>query len=165
MLPPDIPHVASAPAKRRQRYLTAPRHDREHSWSLRRTDWAMVGPAMLPVERSTAPEPATSLLERFSAVRSRTAALCAPLSIEDQVVQPMPDASPAKWHLAHTTWFFEAFVLSGKRFDPAFEFLFNSYYEAVGPRVARPRRGLLTRPGLDRVLAYREAIDDRLERA
>jgi ergothioneine biosynthesis protein EgtB len=102
------------------------------------------------------------LLERFLAVRNRTVALCAPLSAEDQVVQAMPDASPTKWHLAHTTWFFEAFVLRGEPFDPAFEFLFNSYYEAVGPRVPRPRRGMLTRPGLDRIQAYRTDVDRRV---
>ncbi|HEX8110102.1 MAG TPA: ergothioneine biosynthesis protein EgtB [Kofleriaceae bacterium] len=105
---------------------------------------------------------AESLRERFLAVRARTIALCAPLSAEDQVVQPMPDASPAKWHLAHTTWFFEAFVLGGEPFDPAFEFLFNSYYESVGPRVPRPRRGMLTRPGLDRIHAYRADVDHRV---
>ena len=120
---------------------------------------------MLPVERSAAPEPASSLLERFRAVRDRTTALCATLSMEDHVVQPMPDASPTKWHLGHTTWFFEAFVLGGAPFDPAFEFLFNSYYESVGPRVARPRRGMLTRPALDRIYAYRAAIDRRVTRA
>jgi ergothioneine biosynthesis protein EgtB len=109
-------------------------------------------------------DPEHALLARFTTVRERTMALCAPLSIEDQVVQPMPDASPTKWHLAHTTWFFESFVLGGEPFDPAFEFLFNSYYESVGPRVARPRRGMLTRPGLDRVHAYRGAIDRRIAR-
>ena len=98
-------------------------------------------------------------------MRERTLELCAPLSAEDHVVQPMADASPAKWHLAHTTWFFEAFVLGGEPFDPAFEFLFNSYYEAVGPRVERARRGMLTRPSLDRVRAYRAAIDRRMARA
>jgi ergothioneine biosynthesis protein EgtB len=119
---------------------------------------------MLPIERSTLASSASriALPERFAAVRDRTALLCAPLSAEDHVVQPMPDASPAKWHLAHTTWFFEAFVLGGAPFDPAFEFLFNSYYEAVGPRVPRPRRGMLTRPGLDRIHAYRAAIDRRI---
>jgi ergothioneine biosynthesis protein EgtB len=101
-------------------------------------------------------------LDRFLAVRARTVALCAPLSAEDQVVQPMPDASPAKWHLAHTTWFFEAFVLGGAPFDPAFEFLFNSYYESLGPRVPRARRGMLTRPGLDRIQAYRAEVDRRV---
>ncbi|TMQ12247.1 MAG: ergothioneine biosynthesis protein EgtB [Deltaproteobacteria bacterium] len=127
---------------------------------------------MLSVQRSAPAEPAREpgeprvpLLERFTGMRDRTVALCAPLSREDHVVQPMPDASPAKWHLAHTTWFFEAFVLDGARFDPAFEFLFNSYYEAVGPRVPRTRRGMLTRPGLDRIHAYRAAIDHRIARA
>src|SRR6185503_16977337 len=103
-----------------------------------------------------------ALADRFAAVRRRTAELCAPLSAEDCVLQPMPDASPTKWHLAHTTWFFEAFVLGGERFDPEFEFLFNSYYESVGPRVERPRRGMLTRPSLDQVYAYRAAIDRRV---
>jgi ergothioneine biosynthesis protein EgtB len=102
---------------------------------------------------------------RYHAVRMRTATLCAPLSAEDQQLQPMPDASPTKWHLAHTTWFFEAFVLGGPPFDPAFEHLFNSYYEAVGPRVERARRGMLSRPGLDRVRAYREDVDRRIGRA
>jgi ergothioneine biosynthesis protein EgtB len=88
-----------------------------------------------------------------------------PLSAEDHVVQPMPDASPAKWHLAHTTWFFEAFVLGGEPFDPAFEFLFNSYYEAVGPRMPRARRGMLTRPSLERIHAYRAVIDRRVAHA
>jgi ergothioneine biosynthesis protein EgtB len=125
---------------------------------------------MLPIQLSApaeaAPVPrALSMAERFTAVRARTLALCAPLSAEDCVVQPMPDASPAKWHLAHTTWFFEAFVGCGERFDPVFEFLFNSYYEAVGPRVPRPRRGMLTRPGLDRIRAYRQVVDQRIERA
>jgi ergothioneine biosynthesis protein EgtB len=125
----------------------------------------MVPPS--PIPRIASAEPAVAalvdpLLDRFLAVRDRTVALCAPLSAEDQVVQPMPDASPTKWHLAHTTWFFEAFVLGGEPFDPAFEFLFNSYYESVGPRVPRPRRGMLTRPGLDRIRAYRAAIDRRV---
>jgi formylglycine-generating enzyme required for sulfatase activity len=123
---------------------------------------------MLPIERSTQADREGGralldrLLARFGAVRDRTAQLCAPLSAEDCVVQPMPDASPAKWHLAHTTWFFEAFVLGGAPLDPTFEFLFNSYYESVGPRVARPRRGMLTRPGLDRIREYRAAIDRRI---
>jgi ergothioneine biosynthesis protein EgtB len=99
---------------------------------------------------------------RYYTVRKRTVELCEPLSAEDQQLQPMPDASPTKWHLAHTTWFFEAFVLGGATFDPAFEYLFNSYYEAVGPRVERARRGMLSRPGLDRVLAYREDVDRRI---
>jgi len=107
----------------------------------------------------------TGLSARFAAVRDRSCELCAPLSAEDHIVQPMPDASPAKWHLAHTTWFFEVFVLGGEPFDPAYEFLFNSYYEAVGPRVERARRGMLTRPSLDRIHAYRAAIDGRIAHA
>ena len=103
--------------------------------------------------------------ERYRTVRMRTVELCAPLSIEDQQLQPMPDASPTKWHLAHTTWFFETFVLGGAPFDPAFEYLFNSYYEAVGPRVERARRGMLSRPGLDRIHAYRDDVDRRIGRA
>lgn len=105
---------------------------------------------------------ASTLAERYRMVRARTVALSAPLTVEDQQVQPMADASPTKWHLAHTTWFFEAFVLREQPYDPAFEHLFNSYYEAVGPRVERPRRGMLTRPALARVHAYRAEIDRRI---
>jgi ergothioneine biosynthesis protein EgtB len=105
--------------------------------------------------------------ERLARVRSHSLALTAPLSAEDQCVQSMPDASPAKWHLAHTTWFFEAVVLGphagGYRpFDPRFFHLFNSYYESLGPRHPRPQRGLLTRPGLDEVHAYRAHVDEAL---
>lgn len=104
---------------------------------------------------------------RFERVRAATAALCAPLSPEDAVVQSMPDASPAKWHLAHTTWFFETFVLNAARpgrapFHTDFSYLFNSYYENVGARHARPERGLLTRPSLEEVRAYRAAIEREL---
>ena len=104
-----------------------------------------------------------SFLARFQAVRSRTVKLCAPLTVEDQLVQPMPDASPAKWHLAHTTWFFETVVLGAP--DPEFNFLFNSYYEALGPRVERASRGMLSRPSLERVLAYRADVDLRIAEA
>ena len=100
------------------------------------------------------------LLARYLAVRQRTEALIAPLSPEDQMVQSMPDASPAKWHRAHTTWFFETFLLL--RFLPGYRrvreeygFLFNSYYLAAGPRQARPQRGLLSRPSSGEVAAYR----------
>jgi ergothioneine biosynthesis protein EgtB len=113
---------------------------------------------MLPTARLTT-------AEQFAAVRRCTTDLCAPLSVEDQVVQPMPDASPVKWHLAHTTWFFERFVLASlgdEPFDAAFDYLFNSYYEAVGARVERARRGMLTRPSLERVHAYRAAVDRRV---
>ncbi len=99
----------------------------------------------------------------FRTVRSRTEELAAPLSAEDQTVQSMPDASPTKWHLAHTTWFFETFVLRPHvpgyaAFDASYEYLFNSYYEAVGPRHPRPQRGLITRPGVEEVLAYRRHV-------
>jgi ergothioneine biosynthesis protein EgtB len=98
-------------------------------------------------------------------VRAQTLALVAPLSAEDMVVQSMPDASPTKWHLAHTTWFFETFLLTAhdpawRPVDPAYHRLFNSYYEAVGERWPRAARGLVTRPTLDDVLAYRKAVDD-----
>jgi ergothioneine biosynthesis protein EgtB len=95
-------------------------------------------------------------------VRRRTEGLAEPLSAEDCQVQSMPDASPTKWHLAHTSWFFETFVLDGAPADPAFAFLFNSYYEAVGPRHPRAARGLLSRPSLDEVRRYRRQVDERM---
>lgn len=102
--------------------------------------------------------------ERYAQVRSTTETLAAPLSPEDQVVQSMPDASPTKWHRAHTTWFFETFLLlpflpGYRRFDESFAVLFNSYYVAAGPRHARPQRGILTRPSNAEVTAYRAAVD------
>ncbi|MGE8319872.1 MAG: ergothioneine biosynthesis protein EgtB [Comamonas sp.] len=107
--------------------------------------------------------PDLALAQRFDAVRQRTLRLAAPLSAEDACVQSMPDASPAKWHLAHTTWFFETFVLGQElSFDPDFRVLFNSYYQQVGDRHPRAQRGLLTRPPLARVLDYRAAIDARM---
>jgi ergothioneine biosynthesis protein EgtB len=108
--------------------------------------------------------PAT-LLARYHQVRTAMESACKPLSAEDMAVQSMPDASPAKWHLAHTSWFYETFVLADrafggyKPFDPAYNFLFNSYYEAVGDRHPRPKRGLLTRPTADEVLRYRAHVD------
>ncbi len=105
--------------------------------------------------------------ERLAQVRAHSLALTAPLSAEDQCVQSMPDASPSKWHLAHTTWFFEAVVLGthgrGYRpFDARFFHLFNSYYESLGPRHPRPQRGMLTRPALAEVHAYRAHVDEAL---
>ncbi len=103
----------------------------------------------------------------YSQTRARTDALAARLSPEDQLLQSMPDASPAKWHRAHTTWFFEAFVLGPAgvdRVDPRYDFLFNSYYEAMGPRHPRARRGMLSRPTASEVGDYRRTVDDRMAR-
>jgi ergothioneine biosynthesis protein EgtB len=102
--------------------------------------------------------------ERYCEVRTLTERLASPLSAEDQTVQSMPDVSPTKWHRAHTTWFFETFVLPDASpgyaaFDDAYAYLFNSYYEAVGPRHARAERGLLTRPGIAEIGRYREHVD------
>jgi ergothioneine biosynthesis protein EgtB len=109
------------------------------------------------------------LASRYREVRGLTESLCAPLAVEDYVVQSMPDASPVKWHLAHTSWFFETFVLApglpGYRpFAPAFAYLFNSYYNAVGERLPRPQRGLLTRPTVDEVYRYRRYVDEQVLR-
>jgi ergothioneine biosynthesis protein EgtB len=104
---------------------------------------------------------------RYRNVRAATERLCAPLAPEDYVVQSMPDASPTKWHLAHTSWFFETFVLEAyvpgyRLFHPQYRVLFNSYYEAVGPRHTRAERGLLTRPTVAEVMAYRRAVDEAM---
>jgi len=108
-----------------------------------------------------------ALRERFDRVRDFTRKLCEPLDPEDMLLQSMPDVSPTKWHLAHTTWFFERFVLaehapSYESVDPHYDFLFNSYYQAVGPMHARPRRGLLSRPTLSEVRDYRATVEARL---
>ncbi|HVB89841.1 MAG TPA: ergothioneine biosynthesis protein EgtB [Beijerinckiaceae bacterium] len=113
---------------------------------------------------------ASGLETRLSTTRALSLDLAAPLSAEDQTVQAMEDASPTKWHLAHTTWFFETFVLApnleGYRlFDERFGFCFNSYYETQGPRHPRPKRGLLTRPSVAEVVAYREHVDYALAQA
>ena len=110
------------------------------------------------------------LLDRFRRVRALTLALAEPLSDADATAQSMPDASPAKWHLAHTTWFLETFILRDRvpgyrLFDARWPFLFNSYYEAEGERLARPARGLLTRPSLDEVRAWRAHVDAAIEAA
>jgi ergothioneine biosynthesis protein EgtB len=110
-----------------------------------------------------------SLLRDYESVRQRSLRLAEPLSSEDCCAQSMPDASPVKWHLAHTTWFFETFVLEAHErafapFHPDFRFLFNSYYNGVGARHPRPQRGLLTRPSLDEVRAWRLDVDRRMAR-
>ena len=107
--------------------------------------------------------------ERFEAIRRETEALTANLTPEDQSIQSMPDVSPTKWHLGHATWFFETFLLARfdpdyRVFDPAFGYLFNSYYEAVGPRHPRPQRGLLSRPTVDIVMAYRDHVGSAMAR-
>ena len=118
-------------------------------------------------EGRSAPAAETSLARRFAHVRAATLALTTPLSAEDQTVQSMPDASPVKWHQAHTAWFFETFLLGPydpvyQPFDPLFAYLFNSYYETLGPRRPRPMRGLVTRPSLSEVRAYRRHVDEAM---
>jgi ergothioneine biosynthesis protein EgtB len=108
------------------------------------------------------------LWEQFLAVRAHSLSLAAPLSAEDQTIQSMPDASPTKWHLAHTSWFFESIILCKHRagyhpYDERFHYLFNSYYEVLGPRHPRPHRGLLSRPGLPDVIAYRAHVDAAMQ--
>jgi ergothioneine biosynthesis protein EgtB len=113
--------------------------------------------------------PAEVLAARYSRIRRVSLEICEPLQTEDFVVQSMPDASPTKWHLAHTSWFFEQFLLkpllAGYRaFHPDFEYLFNSYYQSVGRMHARPQRGVLTRPTVDEVLRYREHVDEHMQK-
>ena len=113
--------------------------------------------------------PARRLAERFDAVRARTEALCAPLETEDYVVSSMPDVSPTKWHLAHTSWFFETFVLAPfvptyTSPNPKYSFLFNSYYVQAGERHCRAQRGLVTRPTVEEVYAYRAHVDEHMRR-
>jgi len=108
-----------------------------------------------------------ALAARFLSVRKATERLASPLTPEDCALQSMPDASPVKWHLAHTSWFFETFVLERfvhdyRPFHPAFRVLFNSYYNAVGEKHPRPERGLISRPGLAEVMAYRRHVDARV---
>jgi ergothioneine biosynthesis protein EgtB len=118
-------------------------------------------------EPITVPLP-SEVAERYASVRALTEQLAAPLSPEDQTIQSMPDVSPTKWHRAHTTWFFETFVL--RRFEPTYEvfhpryeYLFNSYYETVGPRHPRPQRGLLSRPSTNDIAQYRRHVDAAMQ--
>src|SRR5688572_9643776 len=113
---------------------------------------------------------AGKLAQRLAATRQLTLGLAAPLSDADATIQPHPDASPAKWHLAHTTWFFETFILRDfvpgyRLYDERWPFLFNSYYEGEGERHSRPRRGLLSRPSLEEVRQWRGAVDEALQAA
>ena len=118
-------------------------------------------PAVVSTENRAA------LISRYRSVRAETEARCRPLSAEDCLLQSMPGASPAKWHLAHTTWFFETFLLiphapGYQLHHPEYPYLFNSYYNAVGERWARPARGLLSRPTVEEVYTYRRAVDQRV---
>ena len=110
---------------------------------------------------------ARTLTDRFFATRALTESLAAPLSAEDQTVQSMPDVSPTKWHRAHTTWFFETFLLAAtldryRVFHPAYGYLFNSYYEGVGARYPRHDRGLVSRPGIEEIARYRRFVDEAM---
>ena len=118
-------------------------------------------------ERAVEPISVSDLADAYTRIRRFTESLVAPLETEDYVIQSMPDVSPTRWHLAHTTWFFETFVLADgapgyKRFNPAFTDLFNSYYNAVGEQFPRDRRGLLSRPTVREVFAYRKHVDDHM---
>src|SRR5262249_3313883 len=120
------------------------------------------------IPRATPTDPRINWCDAFRAVRAETERRAASLSAEDQVLQSMPDASPAKWHRAHTSWFFEQFLLlpwlAGYRvFDERFAYLFNSYYVSGGPRHARPKRGLITRPDCEQVVAFRAHVDAAVE--
>ncbi len=111
----------------------------------------------------------TGLLEKFKLVRDHTESLCKPLMTEDYVVQPIAQISPPKWHLGHTTWFFETMVLKKyqqgyKEFHPEFNFVFNSYYETVGARVIRTDRGNLSRPSVKDIYAYRKYVNEAMEK-
>ena len=124
----------------------------------------VLGPGTSAAPRVTTESEDVPLLALYDRVRLVTEALCEPLAVEDYVIQSMPDASPVKWHLAHTSWFFETFLLQStlpgySPFNPQFGFLFNSYYEAVGPRWSRAQRGLLSRPTVDEVFRYRAYVD------
>ena len=149
-----------------------PRHDvavRENDCEAGTSERGLMRSSLIRAERAEpAPDRAARLLQWMQQVRSLSVQLVEPLSAEDCAVQSMPDASPAKWHLAHTTWFFETFVLLPHAagyavFDAAYNHLFNSYYESAGTRHPRPLRGLLTRPDLGTVLAYRGSVDRSLD--
>ena len=107
------------------------------------------------------------LLEKYKEIRQHSEDICAPLQKEDYVVQPVVDVSPPKWHIGHTTWFFETFILKNyvegyKEYNPDYNYVFNSYYETVGARVVRTDRGNLSRPTVDEVYAYRKYVDNAM---
>jgi ergothioneine biosynthesis protein EgtB len=109
-----------------------------------------------------------NLLKRYKKIRERTVEICNPLKIEDYVVQPIEDVSPPKWHLGHTTWFFEVFILEPnlknyRFYNEKYNYIFNSYYESLGERIIRNNRGNLTRPTVEEILHYREIIDENME--
>ncbi|MEO6939267.1 MAG: ergothioneine biosynthesis protein EgtB [Candidatus Kapaibacterium sp.] len=125
------------------------------------------GRSVEPTTSNGAETSRANLLARYTQVRDRTIALCANLKPEDFVVQSMPDASPTKWHLAHTSWFFETFVLKQvlpdyRSPDDRYDFLFNSYYNTIGQRIARDKRGMLTRPTIEEVFAYRTHVNEQM---
>src|SRR6185312_8324782 len=110
-----------------------------------------------------------TLLDRYRAVRKASEDICRPLQTEDYVVQPIVDVSPPKWHLGHSTWFFETFILKPhlqeyQEFDPNYNFVFNSYYETVGNRVIRTDRGNLSRPTVTDIYTYRKHVDEAMEK-
>src|SRR6516164_4917192 len=130
-----------------------------------RSGWGGEGTVLMETSGRASP---LSLCEEYARVRALTERLAARLSAEDQTVQSMPDVSPTKWHRAHVTWFFERFVLmphaAGYRpVDERYLYLWNSYYEGAGPRHPRDRRGLLSRPGVGEVTAYRDTVDAAME--
>lgn len=111
---------------------------------------------------------AFSILQQYKEIRKATEKICAPLQIEDYVAQPIADVSPPKWHLAHTTWFFETFILKPhapdyRAYHADFSYFFNSYYEHVGKRVLRTNRGSMTRPTVAEIYAYRHYVDAEID--
>ena len=125
-------------------------------------------PSSLPLEAPTASTDRESLLLDYRRIRQESESSCAPLQTEDYCIQTMPDVSPAKWHLAHTSWFFETFLLLPYRknyrsFDPAYDHLFNSYYLTHGTPFSRPARGLLSRPTVAEIYSYRAAVDEAMQ--
>ena len=120
-----------------------------------------------PAEGGASRDAPAQLNERYTAVRGLSLDLCGPLETEDYCIQPMADASPPKWHLAHTSWFFETFILKEfaagyQVFHPRFEYLFNSYYNGVGTPFPRPLRGNLSRPTVAEIVAYRDHVDEQM---